>query len=80
MYQTVIFSSMHFEFNSTHTAKTDTHFLVPDKANQGLILLFPLDTAKGSIMGPLQTTCIMLNSLRWYRCVSLFSSLHVLVI
>lgn len=31
-------------------------------------------------MGLLQTTCIMLNSLRWYRCVSLFSSLLVLVI
>lgn len=45
------------------------------KTHQGLVLLFSIDTAKGSIMGLLWTTCIMLNSSGWYRSASLFSSL-----
>lgn len=70
----------HAWYASTHAAKKAADVLPPDKANWGLILLFPIDTAKGSIIGLLQTTCIMLNSSGWYRHVSLFSSLLILVI
>lgn len=45
------------------------------KTPQGLSFLFPFDTAKGSIIGLLQATCIMPNSLG-----SLFSSLLIQVI
>lgn len=61
-----------FTHNSRHGAKTETDVLPLDKTTQGLIVLFPFDTAEGSIMGLLQATCIMPNSLR-----PLFSSLVI---
>lgn len=61
-----------FTHNSRHGAKTGTDVLPLDKTIQGLIVLFPFDTAEGGIMGLLQATCIMPNSLR-----SLFSSLVI---
>lgn len=61
-----------FTHNSRHGAKTGTDVLPLDKTTQGLIVLFPFDTAEGGIMGLLQATCIMPNSLR-----SLFSSLVI---
>lgn len=67
-------------YDSTHRAKTGPDVLPPDKTTQGLILLFPIDTAKGSIMGLLRATCIMPNSSGVLSLCSLFSSLLILVI
>lgn len=65
---------MDLQFYSTQTLihteqkQAQTSF-PPDKTTQGLILLFSIDTAKGSIMGLLQATCIMPNSSGWFHRV-----------
>lgn len=63
-----LFLCIDFQFYSTHTVvhTEQKQAQASNKTTQGLILLFPIDTAKGSIMGLLQATCIMPNSSGWF--------------